>query len=191
MGKQDGKPNLTVYYQVNRTSSFEINTIQYRSHRFSGLAKSMDMFFDQITSGLPPSVADIELIQVENVIPVRFSSHRTIEPKSGKVYQSVALPSIDLEALFSTHRYCDIPVYQTVNFVCRVRGVKLGAFLKSLGYNRNYLNLTLRGERKPPADLKEAVIKSLGIDPWLYTEDAEPVVIERRVVPINELRPQQ
>lgn len=105
------------------------------------------------------------------------------------MYQSVA--SIDAEALFSTHRCCGTPVYHTVNFVCRVRGVKLGEFLKELGYNRNYLNLTLRGERRPPADLKEAVVKWLGIDPWLYTEDAEPVVIERRVVPIDEFRSQQ
>lgn len=151
----------------------------------------MDRFLEQIISQLPATITNIELIEVESVIPVRFRSNSTIEPHNARVYQEVALPSTHLESLFSTHRYCDIPVYHTVNFVCRLYGVKLGEFLKGLGYNRNYLNLTLRGERKPPADLKKAVIERLGIDPWLYTEDAEPVVVERRLVPINELRQAQ
>ena len=59
-----------------------------------------------------------------------------------------------------------IPLEWSVPFLIRMRGWQVQYFCRDVGIHRSYLSLLLRGIGSAPVDLRMAIRKSLGFDPW-------------------------
>jgi len=63
-----------------------------------------------------------------------------------------------------------VPRSLSIPFLIRAQGLKVRDIVKQAGCHHSLLGEVLRGERRPPPGLRDALEKSLGIDLWDETE---------------------
>lgn len=124
---------------------------------------------------LPKAFPDcsIELHEVESLIPLAPVKPRN--PNNGLP----ALQSNDIDELFKLHRRFGIALIDTVNLACKCLGLNAQELSQESGYGQDYLHLTIKGEMQPSEDFKAFIREKIGVNPWVYAQDAAVIVLQR------------
>lgn len=66
-----------------------------------------------------------------------------------------------------------VPRSLSIPFLIRAQGLKIQDVVDQAGCHRSLFGMVLRGERRPPPALRDALKESLGIDLWDETEGGD------------------
>ncbi len=167
---------VQIFYEIRKTDT--ANKFIYQSSSSFGLAYDKKEMIDNVTRNHNYRGKTLEFVQVESLPSIRKKFRR--QPDAS--IDVVALQPSEIRSLFYLHSRLGIPLTYTVQMVCKCLGFDIGALSVDCGYNRNYLNRTISGERKPTKKFRIKIAQKLGIDPWCYMTDSPVVVLDRDLV---------
>lgn len=185
-----------VFYEVEKhtelpTGVFTIYSYVTSDFRLSGIAANFDEMVNTIRTTDALSRCELEMVQVESLVPVRNELQRLdvagandSTVRDGK-WEYPAFDATELHDIFMLHKVHRIPLHLTVGLACKLLDINITRLLKETGYSKNYFSNSVNGTHPPSVSFRKAIIHKLGIDPWLYSPVARPDIIRLDIIPAH------